>query len=236
MSRRRNPDTIARAAMQLTPIGRRGAAKSRSRTVTEKIVFYHNPQSRAAIVHWMLEEVGADYEIRHIDFQKGDHKSPEFLAINPMGKIPTIVVGDTVITEAPAIIAWLADAYPEGRARPAAGFARARHLLPLAVLRRQLHRAGDGRRDVQAPAAGAEKRRRLGQLQRRDRHDRKSAAAGALPARRQILRRRRVHRSADDVGRDVRGAAAQGKRARSAPTSSAAPDGPHTCAPRRRRR
>jgi glutathione S-transferase len=86
--------------------------------VTEKIVFYHNPQSRAAIVHWMLEEAGADYKIRHIDFQKGDHKKPEFLALNPMGKIPTVVVGDTVVTEAPAIIAWLADTHPKAALAP----------------------------------------------------------------------------------------------------------------------
>ena len=89
--------------------------------MTDKIVFYHNPQSRAAIVHWMLEEAGADYEIHHIDFQKGDHKTPAFLAINPMGKIPTIVVGGTVITEAPAIIAWLADAYSAAGLAPPLG-------------------------------------------------------------------------------------------------------------------
>ena len=86
-----------------------------------KIVFYHNPQSRAAIVHWMLEEVGAGYEIRHIDFQKGDQKTPEFLALNPMGKIPTILADGTVITEAPAIIAWLADAYPAAGLAPPVG-------------------------------------------------------------------------------------------------------------------
>ena len=72
--------------------------------MSHKIVFYHNPQSRAAIVHWMLEEVGAEYEIRHIDFQKGDQKAPGFLALNPMGKIPTILVDGSVITEAPL---WL---------------------------------------------------------------------------------------------------------------------------------
>jgi glutathione S-transferase len=87
----------------------------------DKIVFYHNPQSRAAIAHWMLEEVGADYEIRHIDFQKGENRTPAFLAINPMGKIPTIVVDGTVITEAPAIIAWLADAYPAADLAPPVG-------------------------------------------------------------------------------------------------------------------
>jgi len=86
-----------------------------------KIIFYHNPQSRAAITHWMLEEVGANYARRHIDLQKGDHKTPEFLAINPMGKIPVIVVDGTVITEAPAILAWLADAYPNANLAPTPG-------------------------------------------------------------------------------------------------------------------
>ncbi|HUR43657.1 MAG TPA: glutathione S-transferase N-terminal domain-containing protein, partial [Aestuariivirga sp.] len=89
--------------------------------MTGKIVFYHNPQSRAAIVHWMLEEVGAGYKIRHIDLQKGDNKTPEFLAINPMGKIPVIVTEGTAITEAPAILAWLADAYPKAALAPPLG-------------------------------------------------------------------------------------------------------------------
>ena len=86
-----------------------------------RIVFYHDPQSRAAMVRWMLEECGADYEVRHVDLQKGENRRPEFLAINPMGKIPTIVVEGTVITEAPAIIAWLADAHPEAGLAPPVG-------------------------------------------------------------------------------------------------------------------
>jgi len=84
-----------------------------------KLTFFHNPRSRAEIVRWMLEEVGADYDLKPIDFQAGDNRKPEFLEINPMGKIPTIVLEDgTVITEAPAIIAWLADAYPEAGLAP----------------------------------------------------------------------------------------------------------------------
>ena len=91
----------------------------------QPIVFYHNPQSRASMVHWMLEEVGAAYEVRLVDLKAGEQKSADFLAINPMGKIPTIVVGGTVLTETPAIIAWLADAYPEaGLAPPAGSLAR----------------------------------------------------------------------------------------------------------------
>lgn len=85
------------------------------------IIFFHNPRSRAVMVHWMLEEVGADYDIRLIDFEKGDNRSPEFLAINPMGKVPAILVGGTVITETPAILAWLADAYPAAGLAPAVG-------------------------------------------------------------------------------------------------------------------
>jgi hypothetical protein len=57
--------------------------------MTEEIVFYHNPRSRAQMVHWMLEEAGAPYRIVPIDFEKGEHKAPAFLAINPMGKLPT---------------------------------------------------------------------------------------------------------------------------------------------------
>jgi len=86
-----------------------------------RIVFYHNPQSRAAIVQWMLEECGADYERRHVDLQKGENRQPAFLAINPMGKIPAIVVDGTVITEAAAIIAWLADAHPDAGLAPPVG-------------------------------------------------------------------------------------------------------------------
>ena len=86
-----------------------------------KIVFYHNPQSRAAMARWMLEEVGADYETRLISFDKGENRTPEFLAVNPMGKLPAITVDGTAITETPAIMAWLADAYPEAGLAPPVG-------------------------------------------------------------------------------------------------------------------
>ena len=53
--------------------------------MAEEIVFYHNPRSRAQMVHWMLEEAGAPYRIVPIDFEKGEHKAPAFLALYPMG-------------------------------------------------------------------------------------------------------------------------------------------------------
>lgn len=84
-----------------------------------KILFYHNPMSRGGIVHWMLEEVGAEYEIKLLDFSKNDHKSPAYLAVNPMGKIPAIVHRNVVITEAAAICTYLADAFPAAKLAPA---------------------------------------------------------------------------------------------------------------------
>jgi glutathione S-transferase len=87
--------------------------------MTDTIAFYHNPQSRGRIVHWMLEEVNAPYEIKVVDFNKKEHKSDDFLAINPMGKIPAIVHRGTMVTECAAICAYLADAFPAAGLAPA---------------------------------------------------------------------------------------------------------------------
>jgi len=89
--------------------------------MSDEIVFYHNPQSRAAMVHLMLEECGADYKIVPIDFSKGENRTPEFLAIDPMGKLPTLIHKGVVLTEAPAIIAYLADLYPQANLAPPVG-------------------------------------------------------------------------------------------------------------------
>ena len=85
------------------------------------IDFYYNPQSRAAIVHWMLEELGVPFKMHVLRFDKAEHKTPEFLAINPMGKVPTIRHGDVVITEYPAICCYLADVFPAAGLAPAIG-------------------------------------------------------------------------------------------------------------------
>lgn len=81
------------------------------------LTFYHNPMSRAAIVRWMLEETGASYETVLLDYE-GAMKTPEYLAINPMGKIPAIRHGDTVVTECAAICAYLAEAFPDAGLAP----------------------------------------------------------------------------------------------------------------------
>ncbi len=83
------------------------------------VTFYYNPMSRGRIAHWMLEEVGAEYEIKLLDWKKNEQKSPEYLKINPMGKIPAIVHRNTVVTETLAICTYLADAFPEAGLAPA---------------------------------------------------------------------------------------------------------------------
>lgn len=81
------------------------------------LTFYTNPMSRGAIVRWMLEEVGAPYETVVLDYGT-TMKAPEYLAINPMGKVPAIRHGDTVVTEVAAICAYLADAFPDAGLAP----------------------------------------------------------------------------------------------------------------------
>lgn len=75
--------------------------------------------SRSATVHWMLEELGVPYEVELVDLKKKQQKSPELLALNPMGKLPTLVHDDVVVTESAAICAYLADAFPEKKLAPA---------------------------------------------------------------------------------------------------------------------
>ncbi len=83
------------------------------------IVLYHHPFTRAANVVWMLEELGVPYELRFVDIMKGEHKSADFRKINPMGKLPTLVDGDVVLTESAAIALYLADKYSAGALAPA---------------------------------------------------------------------------------------------------------------------
>jgi glutathione S-transferase len=82
------------------------------------LVVYHHPFSRAANVVWMLEEVGVEHELRWVDIMKGEQKSPQMLALNPMGKLPVLTDGDAVVTESAAIGIYLADRYAAGRLAP----------------------------------------------------------------------------------------------------------------------
>jgi glutathione S-transferase len=88
--------------------------------MADKLVLYTNPQSRGRIARWMLEEVGQPYETEVLDFAT-TMKTPAYLAINPMGKVPALRHGDAVVTEAAAICAYLADAFPRAKLAPPPG-------------------------------------------------------------------------------------------------------------------
>lgn len=79
---------------------------------------YYNPQSRATIAKWMLDECGADYDIVPVDLQKREQKAPAFLQINPSGKLPALVDGGTRLFENAAICMYLADKFPEANLAP----------------------------------------------------------------------------------------------------------------------
>lgn len=85
---------------------------------TPSITLYHHPFSRASSVVWMLEELGLPYELKFVDFQKAEHKGAEVLERSPMGKLPMLIDGDTVVTETAAIGLYLADRYSYGELAP----------------------------------------------------------------------------------------------------------------------
>jgi glutathione S-transferase len=86
----------------------------------ENLVFYTNPMSRGRMVRWMLEEIGQPYHTEVLEYGT-TMKAPEFLRINPMGKVPALRHGETVVTEAAAICAYLADAFPNAGLAPPIG-------------------------------------------------------------------------------------------------------------------
>jgi glutathione S-transferase len=81
------------------------------------LIFYTNPMSRGRIARWMLEETGAPYETILLDYGT-TMKAPDYLAVNPMGKVPAIVHAGVTITENAAICAYLADAFPAANLAP----------------------------------------------------------------------------------------------------------------------
>jgi glutathione S-transferase len=88
--------------------------------MAEKLTFYTNPMSRGRIARWMLEEVGCDYDTVVLDYGS-TMKAPDYLVINPMGKVPALRHGETVVTETAAICAYLADAFPDSGLAPPPG-------------------------------------------------------------------------------------------------------------------
>jgi glutathione S-transferase len=117
------------------------------------LTLYHAAPSRSSIVHWMLEEVGEPYDIHLMSLKKGENRAADYLKVNPMGKVPALRHGDTVITEAAAICAYLADAFPQAKLNVPVGDPRRGHYLKWlffgpsciepAIIDRMFPRAGD---------------------------------------------------------------------------------------------
>jgi glutathione S-transferase len=82
------------------------------------ITFYHSPNTRSGGTRMLLEELGASYELHLLDMKAGEQRQPGYLAVNPMGKVPAIRHGDTVVTEQVAVFLYLADLYPEAGLAP----------------------------------------------------------------------------------------------------------------------
>lgn len=89
---------------------------------TEPLVHYHAPHTRSFTIRWLLEELGSPpHELKVLDIKRGDNKKPEYLAINPMGKVPGITHGGVPVTESAAIAIYLADLFPQAGLAPAIG-------------------------------------------------------------------------------------------------------------------
>ncbi len=118
------------------------------------MILYYNPYSRAAVAKWMLDECAAEYETNFIDLEKKEQKSPEFLGINPSGKLPAMVDGETKLFENAAICLYLADRFPEANLAPAPDSPeRGRYLSLMVYSTSQLEPAmGDALMEAETPS------------------------------------------------------------------------------------
>jgi glutathione S-transferase len=85
------------------------------------LVFYHAPNTRSTGTRILLEELGAAYELRALNMKAGEQRRPEYLAVNPLGKVPAIVHDGALVTEQGAVYIYLADLFPEAGITPAVG-------------------------------------------------------------------------------------------------------------------
>ncbi|MER2508813.1 glutathione S-transferase family protein [Amaricoccus sp.] len=85
------------------------------------VTLYYAPRSRSLRALWLLEELGIPYALTPLSLRRGEHKSPEMLALNPMGKVPVVTVDGHAVWETPAIIAHLCDLAPEAKLAPKIG-------------------------------------------------------------------------------------------------------------------
>jgi len=82
------------------------------------LTLFHAPNSRSGAVRFLLDELGADYRLHMLDLTKNEQRAPEYLAVNPMGKVPALLHDGALVTEQPAIFIYLADLFPEAGLAP----------------------------------------------------------------------------------------------------------------------
>jgi glutathione S-transferase len=85
------------------------------------ILFFHAPNSRSSGTRALLEELGASYRMHVLNLKTGDQRQPDYLAVNPMGKVPAILHGEMLVTEQPAVFMFLADHFAQARLAPPIG-------------------------------------------------------------------------------------------------------------------
>jgi glutathione S-transferase len=90
-------------------------------TEDRKLILYHSPNTRSSGAFTLLEELGAPYELYVLNMRAGEQREPDYLAINPMGKVPALKHGDVLITEQVAIFLYLADLFPGAQLAPSIG-------------------------------------------------------------------------------------------------------------------
>ena len=103
------------------------------------LTFYYTPKTCALATHIALIDAGADYTLRRIDFKSGEQRSPEFLAINPKGRVPALVTPQGILTETTALLTYIAQTYPKANLAPTDPFALARLQSFTAFLSSTLH-------------------------------------------------------------------------------------------------
>ena len=86
-----------------------------------KVTLFHSPRTRSSGALTLLEEIGAPYDLHVVNMKAGEQRRPDYLAVNPMGKVPAVRHGDALITEQVAIYLYLADLFPESGLAPAIG-------------------------------------------------------------------------------------------------------------------
>jgi glutathione S-transferase len=85
------------------------------------VTLYHSPNTRSSAALTLLEELGAPYELKVLNMKAGEQRQADYLAINPMGKVPAVVHDGALITEQPAVFIYLADLFPAAGLAPPIG-------------------------------------------------------------------------------------------------------------------